>query len=85
MEEKARREIETLRGKVLTWKRSYAGWASPEGGDGFLAEEFSEDIQTYVYPYVRRLYEMNHLDQREAREFLDYCYAQVEELRARLR
>jgi hypothetical protein len=85
MEETARKELEALRGMVLTWKKSYLGMADPGGGDEFLAEEFSEEIRTQVYPYVRRLHENKYLQESEASELLDFCYAQVEDLLASLK
>jgi hypothetical protein len=33
---------------------------------------------------VRRLFETNHLSASEAKEFMVYCYGQVEDLRAQL-
>lgn len=80
MEENVRKELETLEGMVLTWKKSYLGWAPPDGGGEFLAKEFLEEIDTHVYPYVRRLYECEYLTSSEAKEFLDFCYGQVEDL-----
>lgn len=85
MEENVREELETLEGMVLAWKRSYLGWAPPARGGEFLAKEFQEEIDTHVYPYVRRLYECDYLTSSEAREFLDFCYNQVEDLRDSLR
>jgi hypothetical protein len=85
VEENVQREVETLKGMVLAWKRSYLGWAPSDGGGEFLAQEFLEEIDSYVYPYVRRLYECNHLSGSEAKEFLDFCYNQVEVLRDALR
>lgn len=85
MEENVQKELETLKGMVLRWKRSYLEWVSPDGGDEFLAGEFSQEIETHVYPYVRRLYECNHLSGAEAKEFLDFCYGEVEALRDSLR
>lgn len=81
MEENVRNELEALRGMVLTWKKDYLGWAPSEGGGEFLAREFLEEIETHVYPYVRRLFECEYLTEPEAREFLDSCYRQVEDLR----
>lgn len=81
MEESVREELETLKGMVLRWKRSYLEWVSPDGGDEYVAREFSEEIETHVYPYVRRLHECKYLSGPEAKEFLDYCYSQVEDLR----
>ncbi len=81
MEENVRKELETLKGMVLRWKRSYLEWVSPDGGDAFLAQEFSQEIETHVYPYVRRMHECKYLSGPQAKEFLDYCYSQVEDLR----
>lgn len=81
MEDNIRKELEVLKGMVLTWKKDYLGWAPSEGGGGFLAKEFMEEIETHVYPYVRRLYECKYLSGAEAKEFLDFCYHQVEDLR----
>ena len=85
MEENVQKELETLKGMVLRWKRSYLEWVSPDGGDEFLAREFSEEIETHVYPYVRRMHECKYLSGPEAKEFLDYCYSLVEDLRDALR
>lgn len=85
MEENVRKELETLTGMVLAWKRSHLGSAPPDGGGEFLAQDFLEEIDSYVYPFVRRMCECNHLSGPEAKEFLDFCYSQVEELREALR
>lgn len=84
MDENVRKELEVLRGMVLTWKKSYLGWAPSDGGGEFLAEDFLEDIENHVSPYVRRLFECQHLTGAEAREFLDFCYQEVEALRQAL-
>ena len=47
--------------------------------------EFNEEIQKQLYPYVTRLLETEHLSEPEAREFMDYCYSQGEDLRDQLR
>jgi hypothetical protein len=81
MEDSVRKELDTLEQMVLNWKASYLGFATPEGGNDFLVEEFQEEIGTYVSPYVRRLYQCEYLTPEEAEEFMDQCYDQVEELR----
>ena len=81
MEENVRRELETIRGMVLNWKKSYLECASAPGEDDYLALEFLEEIETHVYPYTRRLHECQYLTQSEVEEFLDFCYQQVAELR----
>lgn len=85
MEENVRKELETLKGMVLRWKRSYLEWVSPDGGDEFLVQEFIEEIENHVYPYVRRMHECKYLSGPEAKEFLDYCYNEVEDFRDALR
>lgn len=85
MEENVQKEIEGVRGMVLTWKKSYLRETSPGEGDEFLAEEFMEEITTYVYPFVKRMHMCNHITQSEANEFLDFCYSQVQDLRNTLK
>ena len=84
MEEDVRKELEVLRGMVLTWKESYLGSAPSDGGGEFLAEDFLEEIESHVSPYVRRLFDCQHLTGAEVREFLDFCYQEVEDLRTAL-
>lgn len=81
MEENVQKELEVLRGMVLTWKKDYLGWAPSEGSGEYLVREFLEEIESHVYPYVRRLHECQYLSGSEAKEFLDFCYRQVEDLR----
>jgi len=85
MEENVIKELNNLKGMMLNWKKSFLGWASPGRDNDYVYQDFSEDIQTLVYPYVRRLYETKHLSDSEAKEFMDYCYSQVEDLRDQLR
>jgi len=85
MDDNVRKELETLKGMLHNWKRSFLGWASPEGDNDHVLLEFTEEIQLHLYPYVRRLHETNDLTDSEAREFLDYCYSQVDDLRDQLR
>ena len=85
MEENVIKELNTLKGMMLNWKKSFLGWASPEGDNDYVYQDFSEDIQVLVYPYVRRLYETKHLSVSEAEEFMNNCYRQVEDLRDQLK
>ncbi len=81
MDDNVRKELDVLKGMVVTWKASYLGWA-PAGGDGeFLVAEFLDEIETHVYPYVRRLFECHYLSESEVAGFLDGCYNEVDDLR----
>jgi hypothetical protein len=85
MEENVRQELEVLKQMMQNWKRGFLSWASPEGDNDHVLLEFNEEIQQQVYPYVNRLLETEHLNGAEAKEFMDYCYSQVEDLRDQLR
>lgn len=70
---------------VLTWKKQYLEWATPDGGNDFLVGEFVEEIDTYVLPYVRRMNQVDHITLSEAKEFLNFCYGQVDDLRGSIK
>jgi hypothetical protein len=85
MEENVRQELDALEAMVLNWKRSYLEYASPEGNNDFLVQEFQEEINTYMSPYLRRMFQCEHLTHQEAEEFLNACYSQVDDLRTLIR
>jgi hypothetical protein len=84
MEANVIKELDTLKGMLNNWKRGFLSWASPDGDNEYVLQEFTEEIQQQLYPYVTRLLEAKHLSQSEAKEFMDYCYNQVEDLRDQL-
>lgn len=85
MEENVRQELEVLKQMMHNWKRGFLSWASPNGDNDHVLLEFNEEIQEQVFPYVTRLRETEYLSAAEAKEFLDYCHSQVEDLRNQLR
>jgi hypothetical protein len=84
MEENVRHELDALKQMMQNWKRGFLLWASPDGDNQHVLLEFTEEIQQQIYPYVTRLRQTEHLNDAEAREFMDYCYSQVEDLRNQL-
>ena len=84
MEENVRQELDTLKQMVNNWKRGFLGWASPNGDNEYVIHEFSDEIQQQVYPFVRRMVETGHLTDSEAKEFMNFCYSEVEELRRQM-
>ncbi len=80
MDENVRKELDAIRKMVLTWKKDYLGSAPADGEGEYLAREFLAEVETHVYPYVKRLHDCNYLTGPEAKEFLDFCYGQVEDL-----
>jgi hypothetical protein len=85
MKENVSQELDALRGMLNNWKTGFMGWASPDGDNDHVILEFTEEIQNNLYPYVRRLFETKHLNEVEAKEFMCYCFGQVEDLRQQLR
>lgn len=84
MQENVRKELDALEQMVFNWKANYLSFATSDGNNEFLLEEFRAEITTYISPYLRRLYQCEYLTVDEADEFLDYCYNQVEELRLQI-
>jgi hypothetical protein len=84
MEQNVIKELEALKGMLHNWKTGFLSWASPDGDNEHVLLEFAEEIQTNLYPYVRRLFETKHLNESEATEFMVYCFGQVEDLRVQL-
>jgi hypothetical protein len=77
MKENVKKELDTIKEMVLRWQNSYLGWATPDGGNEFLLEEFSEEISRHVSPLVRRLYENQFISLSEHHEFIESCYNQI--------
>jgi len=75
-------ELEILTNMVQGWKDGYFREVPSEGGEDylFLCKDFMLEIEEYVYPYLRRMRETDHLDHQQVSEFLDFCYRQVGEL-----
>lgn len=85
MEENVRKEVETIKGMVVTWKDSYLKSIKEGGGGEFLAQDLLKEIDEHVSPYVRRLYECQYIDRDEVKEVMDFCYRQVQDLRDALK
>jgi len=72
-------ELEHLRKRVCLWRDDYIRHATEGAGEEefFLCKDFIYEIEEYLYPYLRRLVETNHITSEECVEFMDYCYARV--------
>jgi hypothetical protein len=72
-------ELDTLQRRVQIWRDDYVRSAPAGGGEEwlFLSREFVAEIENYLYPYIRRMVETDHIDKVQAGEFMDYCYRQV--------
>jgi hypothetical protein len=77
MKENVKKELDTIKQMMLRWQKNYLGWASPDGGNHYLIEEFSEEISRHVSPLVRRLYENGFITLSEHHELMESCYSQI--------
>jgi len=75
-------ELEDLRSRIGLWKEDFLSQGPAGGGPEyiFLCKDFTAEIDEYLYPYVRRMIETDHITKEEASEFMDFCYRQVLEL-----
>lgn len=80
MDKKTEKEIKDLKEILNNWKRGFISWATPDGGNEFIIEEFLEEIHQQLFPHVNRLFEMKHLTLEEAKDFRDYCFNEVNNL-----
>ena len=81
MEDNVKKELDTIEIMVSRWKDNYISFITGENDD-FLLDELMEEIgSTYVYSYVCRLREMEHINNQEASEFMGRCYEQARELK----
>lgn len=76
-------ELEHLRRRVVLWRDDYLSYAPPAGGEEylFLVSEFIQEIEDYIYIFVQRLRATDHIDDHQVKDFMDYCYQQVDYLR----
>ncbi|MFZ2089412.1 MAG: hypothetical protein WAU47_12635 [Desulfobaccales bacterium] len=74
-----REELEDLRTRVGYWRDDFLSQAPPGGGSEwlFLVKEFHAEIDEWLYPYLRRMIETDHVSPQQAAEFMDFCYRQV--------
>jgi hypothetical protein len=77
-------ELDAMKGMVSRWKESYARLVDESGGDEFLCEDFQEEIDQQVFPYLARLFETQHIVESQVREFLEFCTQQITELYNRM-
>jgi hypothetical protein len=77
MEQKVRRELDDMLLMVANWRADMERIAGNEEGWGFLVRDLAGEIEEHIYPYLRRLHECKHIDEKEGGEFLVQCFEHV--------
>ncbi|MCC6027048.1 MAG: hypothetical protein DSN99_08825 [Archaeoglobi archaeon] len=75
MRESVEKELEVLKKMVSAWRKFYE--ETPYPG---CERDFSFEIEEYLLPYLRRLYECGYINDSQINDFLSFCYEQIEEL-----
>ena len=84
MTPEVRKELDDLTNIVSNWIDCEVRLADCDGTDGFLIDDFIEDIAYQVTPYVRRLRECGHITTDEFADFITILREKVTEFRRRL-
>lgn len=84
MDEDVRRELEDLKTMVLAWKESYIKMARENGGGEYLVEEYSSEIEEFVFPYVYKIMKLGGMEMEDLQVFTRFCQRQTLELREAL-
>lgn len=69
MEEGTIKELKDLENMIINWSKDYIKNVDVNGGNDYLIEDFREEIDLYIAPYLRRLYETEYLTRQEAIDF----------------
>lgn len=77
-------ELDKLREMVIAWKANYLRMAEESGGGDFLCDDFEEEINENIMPYMRRLFETGHISDSQVQGFLRFCSQQVKDLSNRM-
>lgn len=75
------KEVNDLKQIAQNWYTGYKTWIHPDGPNEYVYEEFTEELQMVMLPYIQRLYLTEYLTKPEARELADFVFGQVERLR----
>jgi hypothetical protein len=83
MKDNVKKEVEHLKQMARNWKRGFEkNWLVLGEDNDHVYREFLDEMETFLYPYARRLVEMQHITQKEAEELAGYFYSQILELKA---
>ena len=69
MDEATKKELKDLENMVINWTKSYVRQIDPHGGNEYLIDEFNEEINTNMVPYIMRLGECEYLTSEELAKF----------------
>ena len=81
MDKETKTEIDTLHQMVQNWKKGYLSHYSTDGVNEWILEDFTEEINTILLPYVTRLFETDYITALDRGNFYDRLKAEIDDLR----
>ena len=60
-------ELNTLKMMISNWRRGYESWLTP-GDNDYVFEDFIEDVNLQMMPYVRRLTSTDYWTEEDVAE-----------------
>ena len=79
--EDLKKELDDLKQMARNWKRGYETWMEEGEDNEYVFLEFLQEIHDVAFPYIKRLYETEYIEEGEMRELVQYFLDQVEELK----
>ena len=81
MEDNVQKEINDLHTMIQNWKKDYLRSYDEAGGNEWLLSDFVEEIHMYVAPYLRRLFECDHINKVEYVNFIERTQGEIQDMR----
>ncbi|GAI82016.1 unnamed protein product [marine sediment metagenome] len=75
------KETDDLHQMVQNWKESWLTHYSTDGVNEWIYEEFVEEIEIYIIPYIGRLYDINHLTETDCGVFCGRLFGEITDMR----
>lgn len=74
-------EIDSLKQMARNWAEGFKTWLEPDGENDHVYQEFLDDMQLHLFPYVERLRSGGFMDEAQFSDLIDYFHEQIRELR----
>ena len=85
MDKETKTETDDLHKMIQNWKKSWLGFYSSDGINEWIMEEFMEEVEIYLVPYVGRLKDTDYLTEIECEGFYDRLSGEIQDMRRLLR
>ena len=74
-------EVKDLMRMAVNWRKGYESWLSTDGDNEYVFEEFVNEVQEHLLPYMNRMVEVGALSKKDASALVFFYMEQVEYLK----